>query len=61
LLVPTIATLVALAPSGITMSGDLPSDDALCGFEVDLQAIESDSGAAKGVSFTQGLQLILGR
>jgi hypothetical protein len=32
----------------------------LCGFTVDLQAIEADPGAAKGVSFTPGLELLLG-
>lgn len=31
------------------------------GFIVDLQALELEPGAAKGVSFTQGLELTLGR
>jgi hypothetical protein len=61
LLVPAITTLIGLPPSGMALTGDLPSDDALCGLEVDLQAIEGDAGATKGVSFTPGLQLILGR
>jgi hypothetical protein len=61
LLLPAIASLIALPPTGTSLTGDLPDDEAFCGFEVDLQAIEADAGAAKGVSFTPGLQLILGR
>jgi hypothetical protein len=38
----------------------IPNVDDLCGFTVDLQAIEADQGAVKGVSFTQGLELVLG-
>jgi Tol biopolymer transport system component len=60
LLLPAIASLIALPPMGTSLTGDLPDDEAFCGFEVDLQAIEADAGAAKGVSFTPGLQLILG-
>jgi len=61
LLVPAITSLIGVPPSGIALTGDLPTDDALCGLEVDLQAIEGDLGATKGVSFTPGLELILGR
>jgi Tol biopolymer transport system component len=60
LLLPAITSLIALPPTGTSLTGDLPDDPAFCGFEVDLQAIEADAGAVKGVSFTQGLQLILG-
>jgi Tol biopolymer transport system component len=60
LLLPAITSLIALPPTGTSLTGDLPDDEAYCGFEVDLQAIEADAGAAKGVSFTPGLQLILG-
>jgi hypothetical protein len=28
---------------------------------IDLQVVEADPGAVKGVSFTQGLELVLGR
>ena len=55
------ATVVGLAPSGASFTGSIPYDDSLCGVELDLQAIEADAGAAKSVSFTPGLQLILGR
>ena len=46
---------------GLALSGSLPAyDPNLCGVAVDLQAIELDAGASKGLSFTQGLELILG-
>ena len=44
----------------MSIAGDLPDDDSLCGFVVDLQAIEIDPGAAKRLSFTAGLELVLG-
>ena len=61
LVVPTIVMPVSFSYGGDSFTGDLPDDWRLCGLAVDLQAIEGDPGAAKGVSFTQGLQLILGR
>ena len=60
-MVPVITLVVGLGPSGTSFTGDIPNDGTLCGFAVDLQAIESDPGAAKGVSFTPGLELVLGR
>jgi hypothetical protein len=60
LVVPAFTFLVTLAPSGLSIGGDLPADDALCGFEVFVQALELDPGAAKGMSFTAGLKLVLG-
>jgi Tol biopolymer transport system component len=53
--------LVGLSPWGANLFGDLPNDESLIGFSIDLQAIEVDAGAAKGMSFTQGLELLLGR
>jgi Tol biopolymer transport system component len=38
----------------------VPNDPALAMVAIDLQAVEADSGAAVGVSFTAGLELILG-
>jgi hypothetical protein len=60
LVTPSITTVVGLPPAGTSLTGDIPVDSALCGFVIDLQAIESDPGAAKGVSFTPGLELVLG-
>jgi hypothetical protein len=61
LVVPVITQLVGLSPWGATLFGDLPDDDTLIGVVFDLQTLESDPGAAKGVSFTRGLELVLGR
>ena len=60
LVVPVLTLLVNLAPGGTSFTGDIPYDESLCGFTIDLQAIELDRGAAKGVSFTPGLELVLG-
>jgi hypothetical protein len=52
---------VPVPAGGLPLSGTLPAyDPNLCGVAVDLQAIELDAGASKGLSFTQGLELILG-
>jgi Tol biopolymer transport system component len=59
--VPLITQLVGLSPWGASLLGDIPDDESLCGCLVELQVIEVDPGAAKGVSFTQGLKLVLGR
>jgi Tol biopolymer transport system component len=58
---PFLDIVVGLAPAGETITGDLPRDASLYGVAVDLQAIEADAGAARGVSFTPGLELVLGR
>jgi len=60
LLIPALTTVVALPSGGTSFSGAIPSDATLCGFVIDLQAWEADPGAAKSVSFTPGLQLVLG-
>ena len=60
LLIPSTAALLLLPPGGTTLATLLPSDVSLAGFEIDSQALETDLGATKGVSFTAGLQLILG-
>jgi Tol biopolymer transport system component len=61
LVVPLVTQVIALSPAGATFTGDLPLDLSLCGVTIDLQAIELDAGAAKGVSFSAGLELLLGR
>jgi len=61
LVIPFITMLVDIPAGGLSVSGDLPDDEALCGVKIDLQAFEVDSGAAHGVSFTRGLELVLGR
>jgi Tol biopolymer transport system component len=62
-LLVAIADIIPLAlnPAGTIVQGAIPFDAALCGFELDLQGIELDPGASKGVAFTPGLQLMIGR
>jgi Tol biopolymer transport system component len=61
LVAPFATKLIGLPPSGNIVGGDLPGYASLCGLVVDLQALELDPGAARGVSFTPGLELTLGR
>ena len=60
LVVPKLTIAMGFPRSGTSFTDDIPYAGRLCGFEIDLQAIERDPGAAKGVSFTPGLQLVLG-
>jgi hypothetical protein len=60
LVVPTITLPITFSYGANSFSGSLPDDPLLMGTKLDLQVIEADPGAAKGVSFTQGLELVLG-
>jgi sugar lactone lactonase YvrE len=60
LLIPALLVPISFSYGSDSFSGTLPNDPALFGFEIDLQAVEADPGAVKGVSFTQGLSLLLG-
>lgn len=55
-----LAAALPLSATGASLSATLPDDPALDGFDVFLQALEADSFATKGVSFTAGLKLHLG-
>jgi Tol biopolymer transport system component len=61
LVVPALTLFVTFSYGGNSFTGTIPNDRNLCGVTVDLQAIEADPGAAKGVSFTPGLELVIGR
>jgi hypothetical protein len=60
LLIPVLVLPITFSYGGDSFTGTIPNDPALYGFEIDLQVVEADPGAVKGVSFTQGLQLLLG-
>jgi hypothetical protein len=60
LVVPRQVFLLPLPAAGLVLSATLPCDSALCGLPIDLQVLETDPGASKGLSFTAGLQLVLG-
>jgi Tol biopolymer transport system component len=61
LLVDVLVTApIALGTGALAIDWDVPSDPALDGASIDAQALELDPGAAKGVSFTAGLELVPG-
>jgi hypothetical protein len=60
LLVPVLILPITFAYGADAFPGTLPSDPAFAGFAVDLQVVQGDPGAPKGVSFTPGLELVLG-
>ena len=51
---------LAIPAGGLTLSGKVPDDPSLYGFELYLQVLELDAGASKGISFTRGLDLFFG-
>jgi Tol biopolymer transport system component len=51
---------IAVWPAGASFAADVPPEPALCGESFYLQAIEFDDGAQYGLSFTAGLELLLG-
>jgi hypothetical protein len=60
LLVPALVVPITFSYSADSFSAAVPYDVALAGATLDVQAIESDPGAAEGVSFTAGLELVFG-
>jgi hypothetical protein len=60
LVLPSWTVPVSMPSFGLSVQVDLPCDSTLCGAEIDVQAVEMDAGASKGVSFTQGVQLLFG-
>jgi hypothetical protein len=59
-IVPVITQLIGLSPWGTTILGDVPNEEALCGCAIEMQVVEADPDAVKGVSFTAGLELVPG-
>jgi hypothetical protein len=57
---PGLILPLNIGPGGTTLSGSIPDDELLAGRTLYLQAFEFDPGAAKGVSSTDGLELLLG-
>ncbi|MFO0983371.1 MAG: hypothetical protein U1E76_16820 [Planctomycetota bacterium] len=61
LLVQPSIVLPAILPAGIfTLGLNIPHEEKLEGLAVYMQVLELDPGAAAGVSFTQGLGMLLG-
>jgi hypothetical protein len=58
---PLFTVYLSFPSSGpLSFDVDLPDDESLCGLEIDGQILEVDPGASKKLSFTAGLELILG-
>jgi hypothetical protein len=60
LVLPLLTVPISFAFGADSFTGSLPPDDTLVGVNVDLQVLEFDPGASKGISFTPGLDLVLG-
>jgi hypothetical protein len=60
LVLPMSVVVLNLPGAGIGLPGAVPCDPSLCGVAISIQALELDPGASRGVSFTPGLQLVLG-
>jgi WD40 repeat protein len=57
---PAALFIVPIGAAGMSFSSEIPEDEAICGVEVFLQALELDPGAVKGISFSAGLDLVVG-
>jgi len=60
LVAPALVLPITFSYGADSFSGALPNDPTLAGFTIDLQVVEADPGALKGVSFSAGLELTLG-
>jgi parallel beta-helix repeat protein len=60
LVLPLVWQLVSVPSGGATLSSGALDDPALGGAEAFLQQLQLDAGASKGVSFSEGLDLVVG-
>jgi len=60
LVVPTMIETIYFSNGADSFTGTIPVDESLCGVAVDVQGIEADPGAAGGLSFSPGLELVIG-
>ena len=60
LLMPALTLSLQVRWNGSTIDVGIPDESWFCGIEVYLQVLEVDPGVAKGVSFTEGLNLLFG-
>jgi hypothetical protein len=60
LVLPSWIFTIPLPSSFASFSVTVPCDTLLAGITIDLQALEVDPGASRGVSFTPGLEMVLG-
>ncbi len=57
---PWVSFVLPLPAAGLAIDETVDPDVTLCGVEVDIQALMFDPGASDDISFTRGLELILG-
>jgi FG-GAP repeat protein len=57
---PLLFEALSIPVGGLLFSGSVPDDPSLYGLDLYMQALELDSGASKGISFTRGLDLFFG-
>jgi hypothetical protein len=57
---PDCTALLAVPVTGAALPLAIPDDDSWSGVRLFAQGLQLDSGAAQGVSFAPGLQLVLG-
>jgi Tol biopolymer transport system component len=60
LVLPAYVLPISISSGGETFNWAIPAVPTLAGATIDLQAVEADAAAPKGVSFTPGLELALG-
>ena len=61
LVAPFTTPSVAIPAAGLSLPETIPCDCALPGLLLDVQLLLLDPGASKGVAFTPGLELVVGR
>jgi Tol biopolymer transport system component len=57
---PASELLLPIPPTGGVYSDDVPVDELIVGDVFDAQVLEIDPGASAGISFTNGLELVVG-
>jgi hypothetical protein len=57
---PTLFLPISIPAGGQTFTDQIPNDPSLYGVDAYLQALEFDSGASRGLSFSRGLDLFMG-
>jgi hypothetical protein len=60
LVTPSLFISLAIPAGGLTLSGQIPNDTALCFFDLYQQVIELDKAAIGGMSLTPGLHMRIG-
>ena len=52
---------VSVPKAGFALPVKVPTDSSVCGLSVYVQLLQKDTAASKGVSFTRGMRLTIGK